>query len=264
MKRSLGQNFLVDGNTIQRIVAAGAPAPGDQVLEIGGGAGALTASLVASGAAVTVVETDAEWVGRLQDRFAGEARVRILHADATKIDLDALTSTRGRLLVYGNLPYNRAVPITMRLLGALPRAEQMVLMFQKEVADRIASAPGGRSFGSLPLKVAPLAAVERLFHVKPTCFRPRPRVMSTVLRFRPHQPPWLDDAALPRFVRLVDGAFRSRRKTLPNAIRIGDPASASAVDAELAARDVSPRTRPEQLGYEFYRGVLERLLGGAG
>lgn len=265
MKKSLGQNFLVDPNVIRKIVRSGDLEPGDLVLEIGGGSGALTAPLLETGARVIVLETDREWVEVLGATFGHQPRLTVVHADATKVDFASVLPSDDDLVVFGNLPYNRSVEILMRLVLECPGVRRMVLMFQKEVADRMTAKEGSRTYGGLPVKLWPVAVVERLFDVSPGCFRPRPKVTSTIVRVTPREVPLLSGDALKRYFRLVQAAFTHRRKTLTNSLQRAWPEMEEPARAELEARGLLPNMRPEQLAPAFYRAVLERADGeGAG
>jgi 16S rRNA (adenine1518-N6/adenine1519-N6)-dimethyltransferase len=258
VKKSLGQNFLVDPNVIRKIVRSGELEPGDLVLEVGGGGGALTAPLLETGARVIVLETDREWVEVLGATLGHEPRLTVVHADATKVDFADVLPAGERLVVFGNLPYNRAVDILMRLVLECRAVRRMVLMFQKEVADRMTAPSGSRTYGGLPVKLWPVATVERLFDVSSGCFRPRPKVTSTIVRVTPREVPLLAGDDLKRYFRLVQAAFTHRRKTLTNSLERAWPEMEEPARAELEARGLLANLRPEQLDPEFYRAVLER------
>ena len=263
MKKSLGQNFLVDGNVVRKIVNAGGLAAGDRVLEIGGGAGALTAPLLETGAEVTVIETDREWVQSLEATVGPHPNLNVVHADATRVDFSDVLPAGQAVVVYGNLPYNRAVDILWRLVQDCPGVRFMVLMFQKEVAERMTAGPGSRTYGGLPVKLWPLVTVERLFDVSPGCFRPRPKVTSSVVRVTPRAQPLLAGDALARFLRLVQAAFTHRRKTLLNSLERAWPAMVEPARAELESRGLPLTVRPEQLEPAVYAAVLARAGEGA-
>jgi len=260
-KQSLGQNFLTDPNTVRRIAAAGGIRPSETVLEIGGGRGALTEALLAYSPRLTVVETDPRWATVLEERFWDHPGCRVVKADAKEMRLADLLPGGGPVVVFGNLPYNQAVVILMRLMEESERIDRALLMFQKEVAERIVAGPGSRDYGVLPLKLAPLTRAERLFDIRPTCFFPRPKVMSTLVRFQPLHPPALVGEALERYFRLAQGAFAARRKKVLNSLEQGDPAAVGAAREELTARGLPETTRSEQLGPEFWFGVLARVGG---
>ena len=266
MKRSLGQNFLIDGNTIRKIVAAGGDLQAQRVLEIGGGAGALTGALLDVGAEVTVIETDPEWVQVLRDEYDERAGFRVVHADAKKVDFASLfpdmdLASQRELVVYGNLPYNQAIHILMHLVRSFGGWSRMVLMFQREVANRIVAPHGSRTYGVLPIKLAPLVRSEKLFDIPPTCFRPKPKVVSSVVRFEPLDAPLLPPRELLVHYRVTQAAFNYRRKTLLNALGRGEPSAVPAAREALEQAGLSLMTRPEQLPPSFYMALAAALAG---
>jgi len=244
---------------VRKIAAAARLEPGWPVLEIGGGAGALSGALLDAGAALTIVEMDDEWAAHLESQYGGLPGFRVVHADATQVGWsDLLRADPARpVKVVANLPYNRPVEILLGLVEGLPAWSEMILMFQKEVAQRVVAGPGGKTYGSLPLALWPHATAARLFDVSPTCFRPRPKVTSTVIRVLPRPSPLLEGEALARYLRLVRAAFAHRRKTLLNSLSRAQPDAVDAARAALVARGLPETTRPEQLPPDFY-GDLAR------
>ena len=184
-KRSLGQNFLVDPNIQRRIVAALDLTPDDEVLEIGPGTGALTRHLAARAGRVVAIEKDDELAAALQAEFTDAAGVTIVHGDALEADLRALVRDPGRVKIVGNIPYNITSPLIFHLLESGLSAERIVIMVQREVADRILAAPGEKAYGALSVGVRTVADVKRLFHVGRGAFRPVPDVDSTVIQITP-------------------------------------------------------------------------------
>lgn len=264
-KKSLGQNFLIDPNIQRKIVEALDPGPGDEVLEIGPGTGALTRHLAGRVRRLVAVELDDDLYDALREEFAGTPGVEILHADIMELDLREITPDPGTLKVIGNIPYNITSPLLFRLLDRRFRPQQVVIMVQKEVADRILAAPGERAYGALSVGVRVVADVERLFDVGRGAFRPVPEVDSTVLGIRPHRPPRLTAEEEEDLRALTRTAFGWRRKQLQKILR-------SAPGYELAAaeiREVEVATgldldrRPETLSpEEFIR--LSRALRAIG
>jgi 16S rRNA (adenine1518-N6/adenine1519-N6)-dimethyltransferase len=260
--RRLGQSFLADAGVLARIAAAAAAEPGDFVLEVGPGLGGLTAALASSGAEVLAVEIDPSLAGFLREAFRGEPLVRILEGDA----LDghgglspALAAALeqavgggagpGRFVVAANLPYSAATPLVQALLRREPPPADMVIMVQREVADRIRSAPGTGAYGPLSVLVQAVARVRSVAVVRKESFHPVPEVASAVIRISPD--PVLRAAAgdLGRLEALVHAAFSMRRKTLGNALgKAGVPADA------IRAAGVDPGRRAETLApAEFTR-----------
>lgn len=239
-KKRLGQHFLHDPGTIERIVRAIAPAPGQRILEIGPGLGALTLPLLRAAGSLTAIELDREVLGPLAEKARSEGTLELIHGDALRIDLRALAG-KGRLRVVGNLPYLVSSPILFRCLTQLDAIEDMHFMLQREVVERMTAAPGGKTFGRLSVAVQSLCHVEALFRVAPGCFRPPPKVESTFVRLVPLPPERRPEAHRETLERLLRQAFAQRRKTLANAL-------AGLADRHLLmALGIDPARRPETI-----------------
>ncbi|KAB2876094.1 MAG: 16S rRNA (adenine(1518)-N(6)/adenine(1519)-N(6))-dimethyltransferase RsmA [Burkholderiaceae bacterium] len=206
-RKRFGQHFLVDNSVIDAIVRAIDPMPGDHIVEIGPGRGALTGPLHASGARLTLIELDRDLAAHWQ-RVPG---LELVQADVLRVDFASLAAGR-RFRVAGNLPYNISTPILFHLLEAVPYVIDQHVMLQKEVVDRIAAAPGGREYGRLSVMLQWCYEIERLFDVPAASFDPPPRVTSGVLRMVPRADPPVVDAAL--LSQIVTVAFSQRRKLL--------------------------------------------------
>jgi 16S rRNA (adenine1518-N6/adenine1519-N6)-dimethyltransferase len=263
-RRSLGQNFLVDPNLRRRIVEEVAPGPDETILEIGPGRGALTDGLAEGAGRLVLVELDRELARRLQERFAGDDRVRVLQQDILEVDLRDLVEDPAALRVVGNIPYNVTTPILFHLLRP-PRPREIVLMVQKEVADRILAEPGTGAYGALSVGVRVVATVERLLSVPPGAFRPRPRVESTVIRIRPLDPPPLAPGEEGALRRLTRALFQWRRKQLQKTLRDHSELKCDEgmVEALLGAAGAEPADRPETVSPEGFR-EMARVLARAG
>ena len=208
-RKRFGQHFLSDAAVIAAIVAAVDPRPGEALVEIGPGLGALTAPLRARCAALSVIELDRDLAARLRRR----AGLDVIEADALRVDFAALAQARGQpLRIVGNLPYNISTPILFHLLDAAAHWRDAHLMLQKEVVTRMAAGPGGRDYGRLSVMLQWRCRVESLFEVPPQAFEPPPRVDSAVVRLRPLAAPPAVDARL--LGELVTLAFSQRRKLL--------------------------------------------------
>lgn len=259
-KKSLGQNFLVDPNLQRKIVDALEPAPDDEVLEIGPGKGALTQHLVGRVRRLVLVELDDDLALRLASTFAADPTVHLIHADFLDVDLESVSGEVAALKVVGNIPYNITTPILFHLLERRPRPAVVVLMVQREVADRILAAPGGKTYGALAVGVQTLARVERVLHVGRQAFRPAPDVESSVVRITPHRPYPLtpaEEAAL-RFLTRI--AFGQRRKQFQRILRDGAGLSLPQIEALQDATGFDLRNRPETFSpAEFIH--LSRALG---
>jgi 16S rRNA (adenine1518-N6/adenine1519-N6)-dimethyltransferase len=251
--KSLGQHFLVDPGIARRIVARAEVAPGDSVLEVGPGRGILTQALLAAGAKVVAVELDRGLFEALAERFSGEPRLTLHHGDALRFDPAGMQSP---FKVVANLPYQVTTPLLFHLLAAWPAA--LVVMVQREVAERMAAAPGTREYGVLTLGIAARASVERCFAVPPGAFRPRPRVHSAVVRVVPRPDPPLPAGEVDRFMAVVRAALGKRRKTLRNALGALGLAEARVKDALLAA-GIDPAARGETLDLEAFLRLYRAL-----
>jgi 16S rRNA (adenine1518-N6/adenine1519-N6)-dimethyltransferase len=218
-KRSLGQNFLIDPNIQRKIVAAIDPSAEDEVLEIGPGQGALTRHLVGAVRRLVLVELDNALVARLREEFDGRPDVEVVHADVLDVSLEQLSSEPGGLKVIGNIPYNITTPILFSLLERRPRPRQIVLMVQREVADRILADPGSKTYGALAVGVQTVAEAERVLNVGRKAFRPVPDVESAVVRITPHSPPRLDEVEERSVRTLTRAAFGQRRKQFQRILR---------------------------------------------
>ena len=208
-RKRFGQHFLVDSGVVDAIVRAVDPRPGEHVVEIGPGLGALTHPLRDSGAKLTLIELDRD----LAARWRAVPAVDVVQADVLGVDFTALARAAAQpLRVVGNLPYNISTPILFHLLGFAPQVIDQHLMLQKEVVDRIAAAPNGRDYGRLSVMLQWRYDIEQLFDVPPVAFDPPPRVVSSVLRMVPwREPAALDPALLSEIVAV---AFSQRRKLL--------------------------------------------------
>jgi 16S rRNA (adenine1518-N6/adenine1519-N6)-dimethyltransferase len=208
-RKRFGQHFLTDGSVIDAIVDAIDPKPGEALVEIGPGLGAMTDPLIARCGRLTVIELDRD----LAQRFRQRSELKVIEADVLKVDFDALASQRGqRLRVVGNLPYNISTPILFHLLDSVECVIDQHFMLQKEVVERMAAAPGGKEYGRLSVMLQWRYAIESVLEVPPESFDPPPRVDSAVVRMQPLPVvPAVDAKLLEELVRV---AFSQRRKLL--------------------------------------------------
>jgi 16S rRNA (adenine1518-N6/adenine1519-N6)-dimethyltransferase len=256
----LSQNFLADVDVLEGILDEADPRPGTRVLEIGPGLGVLTGGLLGAGAAVTAVELDRRMVEVLGERFTeplATGRLRLIEGDA--LDQDLVHLVEPPYDVVANLPYHVTSPTLHRLLERSPRGRRLVLMVQREVAERIASEPGGMSY--LSVFVQYHARVRIAFRVPREAFEPSPEVESAVIVLEPFdEGDRLDAAVEDDLWRLVQAGFRERRKMLHNVLRrqlIGVPAER--VDAALAAAGIASDRRPQTLGVGEWIRLLETI-----
>lgn len=247
-KKSLGQHFLHERAYIERIVQAVTPRPGDRLVEIGPGQGAITLPLLRRHGALTVIEFDRDLIAPLTAMADGVGELTIVHRDVLQVDFTALAGGAPLHLV-GNLPYNISSPILFHALDHAAAISDMVFMLQKEVVDRMGAAPGSKVYGRLSVMLQAWCQVQPLFVVPPGAFRPPPKVDSAVVRLVPRDPATvgIDDRA--RFAHVVRAAFGQRRKTLRNALHGVCNA------AQFAAAGVSPDARAEQIDVDAFIGL---------
>lgn len=240
-RKRFGQHFLRDRSVIERILAEFDPEPGDTVVEIGPGQGALTLPLLDRLGRLHVVELDRDLAAEIPRLCAGRGEVRVHAVDALRFDFAGLADAR-QLRVIGNLPYNISTPLLFHLLEQADAIRDMLFMVQKEVGERLAAPPGGKDYGRLSVMIQWRCEVERLFDVGPSAFTPPPRVDSSVVRLRPRGHADCAVRSPQRLSRLVQAAFAQRRKTLRNSLR-------GLVTAEqLAQAGIDPDRRAETLG----------------
>lgn len=257
-KKRLGQHFLQHQALLERITDALAPDPGDLVLEIGPGRGALTERLLARGARVTAIEKDRDLTPRLRERMP---HLQVIEGDALTLEWRAAAGARPGegLLVTGNIPY----AITSPLLDCAllpPRPRRIVFLVQKEVAERIVALPGGKTYGALTVGVQAVAKAEKLFAIPAGAFHPPPKVDSAVIRLTPLPTPLVEDRLIPVFRRLVVGLFGFRRKQLSRALRELTGWTAESVGTVLRAAELEPDGRAETVPPAGFRRLLSALI----
>ena len=265
--KSLGQNFLIDDGFLSRIVAGASPDKGDRILEIGPGMGFLTEKLAAAAGSVTAVELDETLCTILREVFEGEEHIEILHEDALKLDFAALaerTAQKGferPFKIVANLPYYITTPLLFYFLDHREYWSEMVIMVQKEVAERVVASPGGKDYGVLTLMTAFDADAEILLHVPASAFEPRPSVDSAVLRLVRRDAPPFAVTDKKAFRSLVKAGFGQRRKTLSNALKnsglFPDKTSAGSL---LEKCGIDGGRRGETLSFEEYAALANAFV----
>ena len=254
-RKQFGQNFLTDPSVIAKILTAADLREGDRVFEIGPGKGALTDRLLASGAAVTVCEVDRDLAEYWRQRH--DPRLTVVEADVLGCDWEKLLPAAPCTLV-ANLPYNISTPILFTVLAHRQRFRRLVLMFQREVAERLRAAPGTRTYGSLSILFQCWYRIERVAQVRPGAFFPPPKVHSEVLCFDPLPVPLVSPETWPAFHKLVRGAFQQRRKTLRNSL-LGAGYAAATLDAAFALAGLDGRRRAETLSADEFLALARAL-----
>ena len=252
-KKHLGQNFLHERTIIDKIVQAVNPKPGERLVEIGPGQGAITFPLLDRHGELTVIEFDRDLIFPLTEAARAHGTLTVIHRDVLKVDFSALAADDGHhgdagaqpgggtIRLVGNLPYNLSSPILFHALDHAAAISDMTFMLQKEVVDRMASGPGNKVYGRLSVMLQAYCTVTPLFTVPPGAFRPAPKVDSAVVRLVPRAPEAIGIRDRELFARIVRDAFGQRRKTLRNALSNVCDASA------LEAAGVAPTARAEQI-----------------
>ncbi|GAF25816.1 dimethyladenosine transferase [Moorella thermoacetica Y72] len=265
-RKSRGQNFLVDANIVRKIARAAEVGPGDTVVEIGPGLGALTQELAARAGLVIAIEIDRELFAALEETLAGRDNVRLVAGDALKVDFDRLVAGilgtgEGRLPTYkvvANLPYYITTPILMHLLTSRFRIAELVLMVQAEVGYRMLARPGGKDYGALSVVVQYYTEPAVVLKVPRTVFYPRPEVDSLVLKLTCRTRPVVQVEDEDFFFRVVRAAFNQRRKTILNALGSLGFEKSKIMEA-LAGAGIDPRRRGETLGMEEFASISRTL-----
>jgi 16S rRNA (adenine1518-N6/adenine1519-N6)-dimethyltransferase len=255
--RSKGQNFLLDAEIVDRIAEASGAAAGDRVLEIGPGLGILTEALLRRGARVTAIELDDALAPRLTAHFAGEPRFRLVHADATQVHPADLYEPGQTYRIVANLPYGVATVIIRHYLESVQPPGELVVMVQKEVAERMTATEGDLSLLTLAIQL--YTEPEYLFTVPAEAFHPAPKVTSAVVRLRTRARLPLDVAARDRLFRLATMAFQQKRKTLLNSLSRGMEMDKEALAERLATIGVNGGQRPQALSFDDWLRLAANL-----
>ena len=258
-RKRFGQNFLSDPNIIRKIIDGIRPQPGELMVEIGPGLGAMTAPLIERLGHLHVVEIDRDLIARLHERYT-PAQITVHEGDALKFDFGSLCGGEGegegggaqagpRLRIVGNLPYNISTPILFHLAGFADQVKDMTFMLQKEVVMRMVAEPGTEEYGRLSVMLQYRFRMGRLFDVPPGAFRPAPKVMSSIVRMAPLPTDQLGAKDEELLGRIVTAAFGQRRKTLRNTLR------AFLDEADFEALHIDPALRGEKLSVAQYVAI---------
>jgi len=255
-KRALGQNFVVDPNTVRRIARLADVKEGDRVLEIGAGLGSLTLALAESGAEITAVEVDDDLLPLLRENVGHLPNVTVVHGDAMKLNWPELLGDHHDWALVANLPYNVATPLVADVLDFVPAVARMLVMVQKEVGERFAAEPRSEAFGAVSVKVAFHGTASVVGIVPPTVFLPRPNVDSALVSISRHASP-LDPSVDPKLLfRLVRAGFAKRRKMLRGAM-------AGVVTVEqLETAGIAPTSRAEELSVHDWLRLAQVVTAG--
>ncbi len=254
-RKRFGQHFLVDAGVARRIVALAQLSGRETVLEIGPGRGALTRLLVRAAARLYLIEIDRDLSQRLREELVALPTVQVVEGDVLDINLQALLPPDRPVVAVANLPYNISTPVLMQLLETPERFARLVLMVQREVAERLCAAPGSKAYGALSVMAQLVAAMRIALRVPPAAFSPRPKVQSAVVVFEPHRDDRVSDAERHAVRRVVRTVFTRRRKQLGNALT---PLTAHP-HAVLRDLGVDPRRRPETLTVDEFVRIARAL-----
>ncbi len=261
-QKRFGQNFLIDGNVVEKIVNQAGVTKEDFVLEVGPGIGTMTQVLCEHAREVAAVEIDKSLIPILKETLSPYDNVTVINEDILKVDVNelALEKNGGRpIKVVANLPYYITTPIIMGLFESHVPIDSITIMVQKEVADRMQVGPGTKDYGALSLAVRYYARPEIVLKVPASCFMPRPKVDSAVIRLKKHEQPTVDVADEGLMFAIIRAAFNQRRKTLLNALSNSgelsgrsDRKSKEELAAVIEAAGLNPTVRGEALTLEEY------------
>jgi len=258
VRKRFGQHFLHDRGVIRRIIDVVAPKPGERIVEVGPGRGALTWGLLERAKRLDVIEIDRDLAASLKADPRAAAGLRVHVENVLDTDFIRLRGTGEPLRIVGNLPYNISTPLLFRLLAQRAAVSDMYFMLQKEVVDRMVAHPGTRDYGRLTVMLAAVAEVEGLFDVGPGAFQPPPKVWSAIVRLRPTANPRFDIGRDGALRTLVTTAFSHRRKTLRNSLK-------GLLDArQIECCGIDPQLRPETLApaqFGLLAAHYSRMLG---
>jgi len=252
-RKRFGQNFLHDKNIIQQIVNVISPDPGENIVEIGPGQGALTVPILKLINKLNVIEIDRDLIPALIERCADKGELITHEKDALEFDFNEIINIKKPIRVIGNLPYNISTPLIFHLLKFSENISDMHFMLQKEVVDRLAAKPSTSDYGRLSVMVQYHCDVESLFDVPPAAFYPPPKVTSSIVKLIPHKEVKYKVANYQNFEKLVKAAFSMRRKTLRNSLK------SFIKDEDWQKIQVDPKLRPEELSVEDYTRISDYI-----
>lgn len=247
-KKSFGQNFLVDQNYINKIISAINPQNDEQIIEIGSGRGALTEILVDLGVNVFAIEFEREMINVLKEKFVGKENFKLIAEDALKVNYSQISEQNNEFKLVANLPYNISTAILQKLIEHRQIFSEMVLMFQKEVVERIIAEENSSERGFLSVWAQTFLETEKLFDVPPTAFRPIPKVWSSVVRLIPKKTSIGNETL---FREIISAGFAQRRKTILNNLKV----KIADADSILNKCGIDPKRRAETLTLEEWMKI---------
>ena len=252
-RKRFGQNFLHDQQIVNRIISRFNPQPGEFILEIGPGLGALTWPLLEQIDELHAIELDRDLVARFEADPRTKGHLFLHQQDALTFDFSTLTDSQRKLRIIGNLPYNISTPLLFHLLEFAPGIQDMMFMLQKEVVQRITAGPGGKNYGRLSVMLQAQCTIEKILDVSPGAFTPAPKVDSAVVQLRPHVKPVIDTSDSENFARLVKSSFAQRRKTLRNNLK------GFLSEEQIIEAGVDPSARAETLSLENFAALAKKI-----
>jgi 16S rRNA (adenine1518-N6/adenine1519-N6)-dimethyltransferase len=257
--RALGQNFVADPNTVRRIARLAAVGPGDRVVEVGPGLGSLTLALAETGASVTAIEADQRLIGVLEDVTAGTG-VRLVAGDAMTVDWSDLLGDQPGWVLVANLPYNIATPLIAGLLDSVTAIDRMLVMVQREVAERLVASVGQDGYGAVSVKVAYWSEASMVGRVPPTVFLPQPRVESALVSIHRRPAPAVDPTVVgaEALFEVVRAGFATRRKMLRRSL------AGLVTPAGFEAAGIRPESRAEELDVHAWGRLAATIANPAG
>jgi 16S rRNA (adenine1518-N6/adenine1519-N6)-dimethyltransferase len=259
-KKRLGQHFLVDPNILNKVVRAAQVGREDVVLEVGPGLGQMTLALARSARRVIAIEIDATLVEILKKKLTNLPNVEVIKSDVLKVDFESLFKEEGRRVkVVANLPYQISTPLLFRFMESKEVFSTLTLMLQKEVAARMAAAPGGKEYGPLSIFVQVYLDASVRFFIKASAFFPPPKVDSAVVHMVWKEKPRVKSQDEAWFKKVVKACFGYRRKTLVNALKHSELPLPESVESKMEAVEIDPRRRPETLAIEEFVRLAEAL-----
>ncbi len=252
-RKRFGQNFLTDEHIIDQIVSAIAPEPGQNLVEIGPGLGAITEPVCERTDHLTVVELDRDLAERLRTHPFISDKLTIIEQDALQFDFTSLVSEGAPLRVFGNLPYNISTPLMFHLFSFANKVKDMHFMLQMEVVNRLAAGPGHKNYGRLSVMAQYHCKVIPVLEVPPWAFKPAPKVTSAVVRLVPHQSPPVPLNNLESLQKVTTMAFNQRRKTIRNSLK------ALLSEEQIMALGIAPDLRAENLSLAQYAQLANAI-----
>ncbi|MGI8469144.1 MAG: 16S rRNA (adenine(1518)-N(6)/adenine(1519)-N(6))-dimethyltransferase RsmA [Pyrinomonadaceae bacterium] len=262
-KKSFGQNFLVDENYINKMISALNPQKGETIIEIGAGRGALTEKLVEAGANVVAVELERDMIAVLHEKFSGKENFRLVEADALKVDFSAFRAPHSafRIKLVANLPFYISTAILQKLIEQRAIFSEMILMFQREVVERITAKAGSSERGFLTVLVETHLETEKLFDIPPQAFHPAPKVWSSVVHLITKESDKITFENENFFRELVSESFKQKRKTIWNNLKNFEPERFDKKDWEktFLKAGISPHSRAESLTIEEWKKLFDAV-----